>query len=111
MKYSTTRLITLLSWACLDAANMACGRARHSVRAASGKNWSNLSSLRTGGGAHGVRRPTVLAGILMLFGAQLCSAQAPPAGAAPAEPTGLAGDIVTARQKNDALVRQYSWEC
>ena len=45
----------------------------------------------------------LLAAMLVLFGAQPCLAQAPP--------TGLAGEIIAARQKNDALVRQYSWEC
>jgi len=28
-----------------------------------------------------------------------------------AQPSGLAGEIVQVRQKNDALMRQYSWEC
>ena len=31
--------------------------------------------------------------------------------AAQSQPTGLAGEIIQVRQKNDALVRQYSWEC
>jgi hypothetical protein len=31
--------------------------------------------------------------------------------AAQAPASGLAGEIIQARQKNDALVRQYSWEC
>ncbi len=31
--------------------------------------------------------------------------------AAQAPPTGLAAEIIQARQKNDALTRQYSWEC
>src|SRR5215471_5007064 len=31
--------------------------------------------------------------------------------AAQAPPTGLAGEIIQVRQKNDAQTRQYSWEC
>jgi hypothetical protein len=45
----------------------------------------------------------VPAATLWFFNAQPGSAQAPP--------SGLAGEIIQARQKNDALVRQFSWEC
>jgi hypothetical protein len=44
------------------------------------------------------------------FAALLTMAQLLPA-AGQAPPSGLAGEIIQARQKNDALVRQYSWEC
>src|SRR5215471_17719681 len=53
----------------------------------------------------------LLAAVLVLSCAQLCPAQAPAAAAGPALPTGLAGEIIEARQKNDALVKRYSWEC
>jgi hypothetical protein len=45
----------------------------------------------------------VPAATLWFFNAQPGSAQAPP--------SALAGEILQARQKNDALARQYSWEC
>src|SRR5215475_11269312 len=41
--------------------------------------------------------------MLLLCASTAVDAQAPP--------SGLAGEIIQARQKNDALVRQYSWEC
>lgn len=45
----------------------------------------------------------IIAGLVAWWNPQPAVAQAPA--------TGLAGEITQARQKNDALTRQYSWEC
>ena len=45
----------------------------------------------------------IMAGLVAWWNPQPAVAQAPA--------SGLAGEIIQARQKNDALVRQYSWEC
>lgn len=47
--------------------------------------------------------------LLLLVGLLTLGPRLPATGQAP--PSGLAGEIIQARQKNDALVRQYSWEC
>jgi hypothetical protein len=50
-----------------------------------------------------MRNLVIVLGSLLACGTGLrCAAQTP---------TGLAGEVIQARQKNDALVRQYSWEC
>src|SRR4030095_1065382 len=48
---------------------------------------------------------------LAIITAAMLSLGAWPVVQAQAPPTGLAGEIIQARQKNDALMRQYSWEC
>jgi hypothetical protein len=45
--------------------------------------------------------PLLSAALILMAGAPLGLAQTPP--------TGLAGEIIQARQKNAAMMRQYSW--
>jgi hypothetical protein len=47
--------------------------------------------------------------LLLAAGLVILGQALPVLGQAP--PSGLAGELVQARQKNDALVRPYSWEC